>query len=514
MELAERTDPERWQTIMDGFFRALAAAVHRFEGTVDKFTGDGIMALFGAPIAHEDHAQRACYAALEMQRAVGEYADEVRRSDGISLTTRIGINSGDVVVGSIGEDLSLSYTAVGHTVGLAQRMEALAEPGKAYLTAHTARLAAGFLEMRDLGEFEIKGASEPLEVHELTGVGSARGRLDVAQQRGFSPFVGRSTETSRAGCRPGANDRGQRRGDRHRRRRRRRQEPALPRVRRALPRARDLRLRGPVPGPRQGDPAAAGAADDAGLLRDRARGLRARGAGEGRRAAAAARSRFRRRPRDRLRAARNPGPGAPRPADERGGAPAPARGRDPPHRRFQRPAGARGHAARGPALDRPRQRAFPEGSGRGGPRHQHPRADQLPPRVPGRVDEPLALPPAPAGAAGARGPGGVAVGPAWNRPIARRALGDDPRADRRQPLLRRGGGARAGRVGGPGGRPRRLQADPRDRRAAGAAQRAGDPLRAHRPPRCAGQGDASGRRDDRQGVRALAAEVGVGAGRR
>ena len=196
MDLAERTDPERWQTIMDGFFRALAAAVHRFEGTVDKFTGDGIMALFGAPIAHEDHAQRACYAALEMQSAVGEYADEVRRSDGISLTTRIGINSGDVVVGSIGEDLSLSYTAVGHTVGLAQRMEALAEPGKAYLTAHTARLAAGFLEMRDLGEFEIKGASEPLAVHELTGVGSARGRLDVAQQRGFSPFVGRSTETS------------------------------------------------------------------------------------------------------------------------------------------------------------------------------------------------------------------------------------------------------------------------------------------------------------------------------
>ncbi|MDQ2939892.1 MAG: AAA family ATPase [Actinomycetota bacterium] len=196
MELAERTDPERWQTIMDGFFRALAAAVHRFEGTVDKFTGDGIMALFGAPIAHEDHAQRACYAALEMQRAVGEYADEVRRSDGISLTTRIGINSGDVVVGSIGDDLSLSYTAVGHTVGLAQRMEALAEPGKAYLTEYTARLAAGFLELRDLGEFEVKGASEPLGVQELTGVGSARGRLDVAQQRGFSPFVGRSTETA------------------------------------------------------------------------------------------------------------------------------------------------------------------------------------------------------------------------------------------------------------------------------------------------------------------------------
>jgi adenylate cyclase len=194
MDLAERTDPERWRTIMDGFFRALAQAVHRFEGTVDKFTGDGIMALFGAPIAHEDHARRACFAALEMQRAVGEYAAEVRRSDGISLTTRIGMNSGEVVVGSIGDDLSLSYTAVGHTVGLAQRMETLAEPGKAYLTADTQRLAAGFLELRDLGEFEVKGASEPLRVYELAGVGSARGRLDVAEQRGFSRFVGRATE--------------------------------------------------------------------------------------------------------------------------------------------------------------------------------------------------------------------------------------------------------------------------------------------------------------------------------
>jgi adenylate cyclase len=196
MDLAERTDPERWQTIMDGFFRALAGAVHRFEGTVDKFTGDGIMALFGAPIAHEDHAQRACYAALEMQRAVGEYAGEVRRRDGISLTTRIGINSGEVVVGSIGDDLSLSYTAIGHTVGLAQRMETLAEPGKAYLTANTERLAAGFLDLRDLGEFEVKGASEPMRIYELVGVGSARGRLDVAQRRGFSRFVGRVAEMS------------------------------------------------------------------------------------------------------------------------------------------------------------------------------------------------------------------------------------------------------------------------------------------------------------------------------
>jgi class 3 adenylate cyclase/tetratricopeptide (TPR) repeat protein len=194
MELAERTDPERWRAIMDRFFGLLADAVHRFEGTVDKFTGDGIMALFGAPIAHEDHAQRACYAALESQRAVSEFSAELRATDGISLGTRIGINSGEVVVGSIGEAGNMKYTAVGHTVGLAQRMEALAEPGKAYVSQATARLAAGFLDLDDLGESEVKGASEPLRVFELTGVGSARGRLDVASARGFSRFVGRAAE--------------------------------------------------------------------------------------------------------------------------------------------------------------------------------------------------------------------------------------------------------------------------------------------------------------------------------
>jgi class 3 adenylate cyclase/tetratricopeptide (TPR) repeat protein len=194
MDLAEQTDPERWRTIMDRFFGLLADAVHRFEGTVDKFTGDGIMALFGAPIAHEDHAQRACFAALEMQRAVSEYSGELRRTDGISLSTRIGINSGDVIVGSIGEAGHLEYTAVGHTVGLAQRVESLAEPGKACLSERTARLASGFLDLRDLGESEVKGSSAPQRVFELVGVGSARGRLDVARARGFSRFVGRTEE--------------------------------------------------------------------------------------------------------------------------------------------------------------------------------------------------------------------------------------------------------------------------------------------------------------------------------
>jgi class 3 adenylate cyclase/tetratricopeptide (TPR) repeat protein len=194
MELAEQTDAETWRGIMDRFFAILSEGVHRFEGTVDKFTGDGIMALFGAPIAHEDHARRACIAALHLAGSLTEYAAELRRSPGINFSVRIGLNSGEVVVGTIGDDLGMSYTAVGHTVGLAQRMEQLAEPGKAYVTEYTAGLAEGYVEMSDLGEFEVKGSSRPLHVHELTGFGAGRGRLDVSRARGFSRFVGREKE--------------------------------------------------------------------------------------------------------------------------------------------------------------------------------------------------------------------------------------------------------------------------------------------------------------------------------
>ncbi|HWC48616.1 MAG TPA: adenylate/guanylate cyclase domain-containing protein [Solirubrobacterales bacterium] len=193
MDLAEQEDPEEWRKIMQRFFSLLADTVTRFEGTVDKFTGDGIMAIFGAPVAHEDHAARACYAALQMLDDVAEYAGELRRAKGLNFSTRIGINSGEVVAGAIGGGDG-SYTAIGHTVGLAQRMEALAEPGKAYLTEHTAWLARGFLDLTDLGEFEIKGASRPVQVFELAGVGQAHSRLDLARERGFSRFVGRERE--------------------------------------------------------------------------------------------------------------------------------------------------------------------------------------------------------------------------------------------------------------------------------------------------------------------------------
>jgi adenylate cyclase len=194
MDLAEQQDPEEWRRIMQRFFSILADEVRRFEGTVDKFTGDGIMAVFGAPVAHEDHAQRACFAALRMLDDIAAYSGELRRRHGLNFSARIGINSGEVVAGAIGPGGDGEYTAIGHTVGLAQRMEALAEPGKAYLTEATAELAHGFLELEDLGEFDIKGASRPVRVHELAGVGTARSRLDRSRERGFSRFVGRDAE--------------------------------------------------------------------------------------------------------------------------------------------------------------------------------------------------------------------------------------------------------------------------------------------------------------------------------
>ena len=197
MDLAEQVGDEQWHEILDGFFKILADGVHRFEGTVNQYTGDGIMALFGAPISHEDHAQRACFAALHLRHALRSYADELRRTRGLNLSVRIGMNSGEVVVGKIGDDLRMDYTAQGHVVGLAQRMEALAEAGCAYLTAESARLVEGYFELRDLGAFEIAGSSEPLGVYALEGMGRYKTRLDLSRARGFSRFVGRAREMER-----------------------------------------------------------------------------------------------------------------------------------------------------------------------------------------------------------------------------------------------------------------------------------------------------------------------------
>ncbi|MEE8476174.1 MAG: adenylate/guanylate cyclase domain-containing protein [Myxococcota bacterium] len=193
-QLAEAVGSEPWHEILDPYLRILAAGIHRFEGTVNQYTGDGIMALFGAPIAHEDHAQRACYAALWLRDELHRFAQQLRREQGLDFQTRIGLNSGEVVVGKIGDDLRMDYTAQGQTVHLAKRMEQLAEVGKPYLAPATAALVEGFFALDDLGDFHVKGAAEPLRVHALAGVGEAHTRLEVARARGLTRFVGRVHE--------------------------------------------------------------------------------------------------------------------------------------------------------------------------------------------------------------------------------------------------------------------------------------------------------------------------------
>jgi class 3 adenylate cyclase/DNA-binding IscR family transcriptional regulator len=194
MDLAERTEPEEFQALMGRLFAILSGGVHRFGGTVDKFTGDGIMALFGAPVAHEDHARRACYAALHLRDELAEFAAELRRSRGLDLLVRMGLNSGEVVVGSIGDEQEPVYTAVGRTVGLAQRMEQLAQPGTTCLTDATAKLVEGYVTLTDLGTFDVRGVSGSVRVYELGRVGPVRRPIELSRSRGFSRFVGRAEE--------------------------------------------------------------------------------------------------------------------------------------------------------------------------------------------------------------------------------------------------------------------------------------------------------------------------------
>src|SRR5207237_3297296 len=155
-----------------------------------------IMALFGAPLAHEDHAVRACYAALHMQEAIRRYAEELRRQQGLDVQIRVGLHSGAVVVRAIGNDLHMDYTAVGQTTHLAARMEQLAPPGSIRLTAETLRLAEGFVQVTALGLVPVKGLAEPVAVWELVGVTALRRRLQAAVARGLSPFVGRQPEVA------------------------------------------------------------------------------------------------------------------------------------------------------------------------------------------------------------------------------------------------------------------------------------------------------------------------------
>jgi class 3 adenylate cyclase/tetratricopeptide (TPR) repeat protein len=194
MELLADRDPEEARKLLDPVLERMMEAVHRYEGTVNQVMGDGIMALFGAPVAHEDHAVRACYAALRMQESVKRYAEGVRHQEGISVRIRVGLNSGEVVVRAIGSDLHMDYTAVGQTTHLAARMEQLADPGATLLTPETLALAEGFVQVTSLGPMAVKGLAAHVEVYELTGISGVRSRLEAAAARGLSRFVGRDAE--------------------------------------------------------------------------------------------------------------------------------------------------------------------------------------------------------------------------------------------------------------------------------------------------------------------------------
>jgi class 3 adenylate cyclase/tetratricopeptide (TPR) repeat protein len=194
MELLADRDPEEAHKLLDPVLDHMMEAVHRYEGTVNQLAGDGITALFGAPLAHEDHAVRACYAALDMQAAIRRYAENVRRAHGVEVQIRVGLNSGEVVVGTISSNLRMEYSAVGQTVHLAARMEQLATPGTIRLTVDTLRLVEGFFDVRSLGLVPVKGLQQPVEIYEMIAARPRMDRFQASAARGLTRFVGRENE--------------------------------------------------------------------------------------------------------------------------------------------------------------------------------------------------------------------------------------------------------------------------------------------------------------------------------
>ncbi|HWU41388.1 MAG TPA: adenylate/guanylate cyclase domain-containing protein, partial [Candidatus Acidoferrum sp.] len=194
VEILADQNPGEARKLLDPVLERMMEAVHRYEGTVNQVMGDGIMALFGAPVAHEDHAVRACYAALRMQEVVKRYAEEIQRSHGVPIQIRVGLNAGEVVVRSIGSDLHMDYTAVGQTTHLAARLEQMAIPGSILISADTVALAEGSVQVKPLGPVTIKGLDTPMEVYDLLGVLPVHSRMEAAAARGLSPFVGRQRE--------------------------------------------------------------------------------------------------------------------------------------------------------------------------------------------------------------------------------------------------------------------------------------------------------------------------------
>jgi class 3 adenylate cyclase/tetratricopeptide (TPR) repeat protein len=189
--ISERLDPEDVHALINRAFELMLAEVHRYEGTVNQFLGDGLMALFGAPLAHEDHAQRAAHAALAMHAALTRYREELKRQRAIEFRVRMGLNTGLVVVGAIGDNLRMDYTAVGDTTNTAARMQQLAEPGQIVVAETTERLIAPYFELRALGTFSVKNRAQPVAAWELSRARPHVSRLAARAAHGLSPFVGR-----------------------------------------------------------------------------------------------------------------------------------------------------------------------------------------------------------------------------------------------------------------------------------------------------------------------------------
>ena len=189
--MSEKLDPEEVLQIMDGAFKIMMDETHKYEGTINQFTGDGIMAIFGAPVAHENHAQRACYTALSIQKAMEGYSAKIEREYGIDFKIRIGINSGPVIVSAIGDDLRMDYTAVGDTTNLASRMEGLAEPGKIFVSENTLKIVKRYFDFNSIGKTEVKGKDEPQDIYELLKTSKVVTRIDESIAKGLTRFVGR-----------------------------------------------------------------------------------------------------------------------------------------------------------------------------------------------------------------------------------------------------------------------------------------------------------------------------------
>ena len=193
--LSEKIDPEEVHQMMDGCFKILMDEIHRYEGTINQFTGDGVMALFGAPLAHEDHAQRACTAALSIQKAMDAYGEKIKKKTGTDFSMRIGLNSGPVIVGSIGDDLRMDYTAVGDTTNLAARIQQNTNPGEVWVSQETRNIIRDYFEDKPVGKIQLKGKSQLQPTYCLIAKRpGVRTRFEAVLMRGVTEFVGRGPE--------------------------------------------------------------------------------------------------------------------------------------------------------------------------------------------------------------------------------------------------------------------------------------------------------------------------------